>query len=99
MPTTAAPDTRDVSHGAQGVPPVEQDHCGWDFTACFVGDGLIVNKLIGYDERLATIDLKAEVQDLHEQEQGWLIPAARGTWLAATQTTIRRCRLTRRQDL
>ena len=29
-----------------------------------------------------------------EQEQGWLIPAARGTWLAATRATIRRCRLT-----
>jgi hypothetical protein len=80
-------------------PPGAEDHGGWDFTACFVGDGLMVNKLIGHDERLATIALNGEVQSLDEQEQGWLIPAAHSTWLAATQTTIRRCRLTQQQDL
>lgn len=85
-------------------PPIAGEHSGWDFTACFVGDGLIVNKIIGHDERLAAIDLNGDVQDLHEQdlheqEQGWLIPAADSTWLAATRTRIRRCRLTQQQDL
>ena len=81
-------------------PPRAEDHCGWDFTACFVGDGLIVNKLIGHDgERFVTIDLNGDVHDLDEPEQGWLIPAAHGTWLSATRTTIRRCRLTQRQEL
>jgi hypothetical protein len=80
-------------------PPEAEDHCFWDFTACFAGDSLIVNKLIGHDERLVTIDLNGEVQDLEEQEPGWLIPAAHSTWLAATRTTIRRCRLTQQQAL
>ena len=31
------------------------------------------------------------VHDVDGQEDGWPVPAADGTWLAATRTTIRRC--------
>ena len=65
----------------------------WDYTACFGSEDLIVNKLIGPGERLVAIDLKGEVHDLAEQDQGWLIPASDDTWLSATRTTIRRRRL------
>jgi hypothetical protein len=74
-----------------------EDQGGWDFTACFVGD-MIVNKLLDHHERLAAIDVNGEVNELGEQEEGELIPAANRTWLAATGTAIRRCRLTRHQD-
>jgi hypothetical protein len=80
-------------------PPRPAGHGGWDFTACFVGDGMIVSKLLGHDERIAAIDLNGEVHDLGEQEEGELIPAAHGTWLSATRTTIRRCRLVEQQEL
>jgi hypothetical protein len=79
-------------------PPSTEDHCGWDFTACFVGDGLIINKLIGDDERLAVIDLNGEVHDLGEPEEGWLVPAANGTWLTVSRTEIRRCKLTQQEE-
>jgi hypothetical protein len=80
-------------------PPSTDDHCFWDFTACFVGDGLIINKLIGHEERLAAIDLNGEVHDLDEQDEGWLVPAAHGTWLTVSRTTIRRCKLTQLEEL
>lgn len=80
-------------------PPIKEDPSFWDFTACFAGDGLIVNKLAGHGERLVAINLNGEVRDLDEREPGWLIPAAHSTWLAATPTTIRCCRLTRQQAL
>jgi hypothetical protein len=73
-------------------PPRNGGHGGWDFTACFTGD-LIVAKLLGHSERLAAIDLNGQVHDLAEEEPGELIPAAHGTWLSATRTAIRRCRL------
>lgn len=79
-------------------PPSTVDHCDWDFTACFVGNGLIVNKLIGHDERLAVIDPDGEVYELDELEDGWLVPAASGTWLTVGRTTIRRCRLTGQEE-
>lgn len=78
-------------------PPSTEDHCFWDFTACFVGGGLIINKLLGHDERLAAIDLNGEVHDLGEVEEGWLVPAANGTWLTVSRTEIRRCKLTQRR--
>jgi hypothetical protein len=77
--------------------PSTEDHSGWDFTACFVGDDVIINKLIGDDERLAAIDLNGEVHDLDELEEGWLVPAADGTWLAVSGTAIRRCKLTQQE--
>jgi hypothetical protein len=80
-------------------PPSAEDHCGWDFIACFAGDGLIINKLIGHDERLAAIDLNGEVHDLDELEEGWLVPAAYGTWLTVGRTAIRRCKLTQQEEL
>lgn len=73
----------------RSVEPPEQT-C-WDFTACFAGD-LIVSKLIGDQERLVALSEDGTIHDLAEQEDCWLIPAANGTWLAATRTTIRRCR-------
>jgi hypothetical protein len=80
-------------------PPSTEDPCFWDFTACFAGDGLIINKLIGHDERLASIDLNGDVHDLGEAEEDWLIPAAHATWLAANRATFRRCKLTEQQEL
>ena len=59
--------------------------------ACFAGD-VIVNKLVGQQERLTAIDQVGIIHDLGEPVDGWLIPAAHGTWLMATRTTIRRCR-------
>lgn len=32
--------------------------------------------------------------DRAAHEEGWLIPAAGGSWLSATRDTIRRCRVT-----
>jgi hypothetical protein len=79
-------------------PPSANDGRLWDMHACFVGD-LVVTRLIGDDERIAVINLDGQVRELEEQEEGWLVPAAEGTWLAASPTTIRRCRLSRPQDL
>lgn len=75
------------------------DHWFWDFTACFIGDGLIINKLLGQSERLAAIDLNGEVHDLDELDEGWLVPAAYGTWLTVGRTTIRRCKLSQQEEL
>jgi hypothetical protein len=77
----------------RAIDPPGQE-AGWDFTACFAGD-LLIAKLIGPHERLVAIGHDDIVHDLDEQEYGWLIPAAHGTWLAATRTTIRRCRIPR----
>lgn len=74
-------------------PPGEED--AWDFTPCFAGD-VLVNKLIGPRERLVAIDQDETVHDLDESGDHWLIPASHDTWLAATRTRIRRCRVTRR---
>jgi hypothetical protein len=63
----------------------------WDFTACFADD-MIVTKLIGQQERLVAIGQDDTIHDLDEHEDGWLIPASHGSWLAATSTTIRRCK-------
>ena len=71
-------------------PPGERS--GWDFTACFAGD-MLIGKLIGDQERLAAIAEDDTVHDLDGQDDGWLIPGSHGTWLTATQTTIRRCRI------
>ncbi len=73
----------------RSVDPPEETY--WDFTACFAGD-LIVSKAIGEQERLIAISRDGAIHDLTAQDHGWLIPAANGTWLAATRTTIRRCR-------
>lgn len=68
-------------------------HARWDFTACFAGD-LLIGKLIGCSpERLVAVADDGIVCDLGEDEASWLIPASYGTWLAATRTMIRRCRV------
>jgi hypothetical protein len=76
---------------ASASPPGDDEF--WDLDACFAGNGVLVGKLLGVSERLVAIDLNGEVHDLAQQEEGWLIPAAGYTWLAATGTSIRRCRL------
>lgn len=75
----------------RSVDPPEQSH--WDFTACLSGD-VIVNKALGERERLVAIDEDGVLHHLADQEDGWLIPAASGTWLTATRRTISRWRLT-----
>jgi hypothetical protein len=67
------------------------DETYWDFTACFAGD-LIVSKVIGEQERVVVLGEDGAIHDLDAREDSWLIPAANGTWLAATRTTIRRYR-------
>jgi len=79
-------------------PPNTDDHSFWDFTACFVGDGVIIDKLIGHEERLAAIDLNGEVHDLNDPDEGWLVPAADGTWLTVGRTSIRHCKLVHRAE-
>lgn len=54
---------------------------------------MLINRLIGDQERLVAISQDDTVHDVDGQEDGWLIPAAHGTWPAATRTTIRRCRI------
>jgi hypothetical protein len=49
------------------------EQAGWDFTACFAGD-MLVNKLIGGQERLVAAGQDGTVHELDEQEDGWLIP-------------------------
>jgi hypothetical protein len=74
----------------RSVDPPAQSH--WDFTACFSGD-MIVNKALGEHERLVAIDEDSAIHRVADQEDGWLIPAASGTWLTATRSTICRWRL------
>jgi hypothetical protein len=64
----------------------------WDFTAFFAGH-MIVNALLRREERLVAIDRHGRIDDLDEHEGGWHVPAAHGTWLTATRTTIRRRRI------
>ena len=45
-------------------------------------------------ERLVAIDKDGVINHVADQEDGWLIPAASGTWLTATRRTISRWRLT-----
>ena len=56
---------------------------------------MLVNKLIGDQERLVAVGQDGTVHELDEQEDGWLIPAAHDTWVMATRTTIRRCGIQR----
>jgi len=72
------------------IDPPDDEH-GWDYTACFAGD-MVVNRLIGPHERLVAIGPDDVVHDIGD-ESGWLIPAAGDSWLAATQTTLRRWRM------
>jgi hypothetical protein len=67
-------------------PPREEEF--WDFTAFFAGT-MIVNALLGREERVVAIDRYSRIDDLDESEGGWRIPAAGGTWLTATRTTLR----------
>jgi hypothetical protein len=70
-------------------PPV---NAFWDSTACFAGN-MIVNQLMEQQERFVAIGRYGRIDDLDEQGDGWLIPAAQGSWLMATRSTIRRCRI------
>jgi hypothetical protein len=71
---------------------VPDDEHHWDFTACFAGDQIIA-RLLGDDERLISISQTDVVAD-HGLGDGWIIPAAAGSWLAATRSRLRRWRLT-----
>jgi len=66
----------------------------WDFTAFFAGD-MIVSSLLGDQERFVAIGPRGRIADLDEFEARYLVPAATGTWLAVTRTTIQRRRMTR----
>jgi hypothetical protein len=67
-------------------PPQEEE--SWDFTAFFAGN-MIVNALRGQQQRVVAIDRYGRIDDVDEYGGGWHIPAANGTWLTATRTTIR----------
>ena len=75
----------------RSVDPPEREEF-WDFTACFAGN-MIVNALLGQQERVVAIDRYGRIDDVDEYEDGWHIPAAHGTWLTATRTTIQRRRI------
>jgi hypothetical protein len=64
----------------------------WEFTAFFAGD-MIVSALLGEQERFVAISLGGRIADLDEPEARYLIPAARGTWLAVTKSAIHRRRM------
>lgn len=64
----------------------------WDFTACFAGELIIAKLISDGQERLVAVDSADNIHEISAEENGWLIPASEGTWLAATGTTIRRCR-------
>jgi hypothetical protein len=60
----------------------------WDFTAFFAAN-MIVDSLLSQEQRLVAIDRYGRIHDLDEHDGGWHVPAAAGTWLTATRTTIR----------
>jgi hypothetical protein len=76
----------------------------WDHTAYFTGDSacfagdLIIATMMGDNaaDHLIAIDGSGTRHDLGESDDdGQLVPAAGGTWLSVTETTIRRCRAVR----
>jgi hypothetical protein len=73
---------------------------GWDCTAFFAGD-MIVNALTGPEHgqrRFVAINPNGKIADLNEDEEGSLCPAADGTWLTATRSTVRRRRMVRNDE-
>jgi hypothetical protein len=64
----------------------------WDFSAFFAGN-MIVAALLGDEYRFAAISPHDKIADLDEREATYLVAADQGTWLAASRTTIRRCRM------
>lgn len=66
---------------------------GWDFTA-FFADDMIVNTLLGKQIRFVAISPRGRIANLDQPEARCLFPAADGTWLALTQRTLQRHRMT-----
>ncbi len=72
----------------------------WEESALFAGE-MIVNALSGPQHgqrRFVAVNRYGKIADLDENEDGWLFPAAHGTWLTATRTTIRRRRMVRSDE-
>jgi hypothetical protein len=69
----------------------------WDSTALFAGD-MIITALLGPQERFVAIGRSSRIADLDEREGGYLVPAAHGTWLTVTSTTIRRRKMARTDE-
>jgi hypothetical protein len=63
---------------------------GWDLPVGFAGD-LVLADAGGYGLMAFGADGTADV--LNDQQRGWLIPAAHGTWLTVTGNTIRRAKI------
>ncbi len=79
----------------QSVEPPPGEH--WDCTALFAGD-MIVSALSGPESgqrRLVAVNPRGKIAELSEDQDAWLRPAAGGTWLTVSGTTIRRRKMVR----
>ena len=65
--------------------------CFWDLTACFVGDRLVA-RLAGQPDVTVAVHGSGKLEPL-DVGDGWLVPAAKGTWLTVDADRIRRWRL------
>jgi len=63
----------------------------WDLTACFVGNQLVA-RLSGEPEVTVAVHPDGKLEPL-DVGDGWLVPAANGTWLTVETGRIRRWRL------
>jgi hypothetical protein len=82
----------------RSVEPPPGEH--WDCTAFFAGD-MIVNALTGPEHgqrRFVAVNPHGKIADLNEDQDASLRPAAGGTWLSATCTTIRLRRMARNDE-
>jgi hypothetical protein len=69
-------------------------------SAFFAGD-MIVNALTGPEHgqrRFVAVNPRGQIADLNEDWDASLRPAADGTWLTATRTTIRRRTMVRNDE-
>jgi hypothetical protein len=69
----------------------------WIESAFFAGE-MIIGGLGAQEDRFVAISQDGAITDLKQPEARYLVPANHGTWMAVTQTTIRRCRMTGRKE-
>ena len=75
-------------------PPLGQS---WIERAFFAGE-MIIAGLGAREDRFVAISESDQITDLDQPEARYLVPADHGTWMAVTQTAIRRCRIKSRGE-
>ena len=69
----------------------------WIERAFFAGE-MIVGGFGAQEDRFVAISERGRIIDLDQPEARYLVPADHGTWMAVTQTVIRRCQMTGREE-